>query len=60
MVPLVRLGEGEGDGFGLARTLLTSKDEEGTRDVEREFGGAWKSWMEERKRAREDIAHHEA
>ncbi len=60
MVPLVRLGEGEGDGFGLARRLLRSRDEEGTRDVERDFRGAWKSWMEERKRGKEDIAHHEA
>lgn len=48
MIPLVRLGEG--NGLGIARCLLRPTDEEATKNVESEFGGAWRRWIEERKR----------
>lgn len=51
MVPLVRVGGGEGDGFGIAKGLLGSRDKEERRDTERAFGTAWRGWMEERKRS---------
>ena len=50
MVPLVRVGEGEGDGLGIAKGLLGSRDREERRDTEREFGAAWRAWMGERAR----------
>lgn len=54
MVPLVRVGQGEGDGLGIARRLFKGREEEGRREIEKEFRGAWKTWMEERKREGEE------
>ena len=57
MIPLVRVGEGEGDGLGITRDRLTSRlastDEGRGKDREMESGEAWQRWIKERKRERE-------
>lgn len=59
MVPLVRVGEGEGDGLGIAQGLFESRDQDDRRDRERDFGAAWRGWMEERKRASQETEAEE-
>lgn len=54
MVPLVRVGEGDGDGLGIARRLFKSGEDEGRRDIEKDFRRAWRTWMDERKREGEE------
>lgn len=56
MVPLVRVGGREGDGFGIAKGRLGSKDKEDRRNTERAFGAAWKGWMKERERQGQEEA----
>jgi DNA mismatch repair protein MLH3 len=48
MVPLVRLGEG--NGLGIARGVLRTTGEQGRKDTESEFGGAWRRWIKEREK----------
>lgn len=56
MVPLVRVGggEGEGDGFGVAKGLFRGGDKEERRGIERVSGASWKGWIRERKRKRQE------